>query len=185
MSKEVKSNNKFKTIDMIYVALGSAILAVCAWISIPIGQIPITLQTMGICLVAGLFRTKRGLMSVVVYILLGIVGVPVFSGFKSGLGVIAGPTGGYIVGFIFSALIVGLFSEKLGSKVWVLALSMALGITACYAFGSAWFYIYMHTKSAVTLSYVLGLCVVPYIIPDIVKIAVSCLLVNRLGKFVK
>ena len=185
MKEENKSVKRVKTIDMIYVALGAAILAVCAWISIPVGEIPITLQTMAICLIAGLFKTKRGILSTVIYILLGAIGVPVFAGFKSGLGVLAGPTGGYIIGFIFTALIVGLFSEKFGGKIWALAVSMVLGIAVCYAFGSAWFYIYMQSKTAVTLSYILGLCVVPYIVPDIVKIAVACILVNRLKKFVK
>lgn len=184
-TKKEKKISVIKTIDMIYIALGAAILAVCAWISIPVGQIPVTLQTMGVCLIAGLFKTKRGLMSIVIYILIGIIGVPVFSGFKSGIGVLAGPTGGYIVGFIFTALIVGIFSEKFNAKIWALAVSMVLGIAVCYAFGSAWFYVYMLSKNAVSLSYILGLCVVPYIVPDLVKIAVACLLVNRLRKFVK
>lgn len=185
MEKTEKKTKKIKTIDMIYIALGAALMAVCAWISIPIGEIPITLQTLAVCLVAGLFKTKRAVCSTLIYILLGAIGVPVFAGFKSGLGVLAGPTGGYIVGFIFTAVIVGLFSEKFNGKIWALALSMVLGIAVCYVFGSVWFFIYMQSKTAVTFSYIFGLCVAPYIVPDIVKIVVACILANRLKKFVK
>lgn len=182
---QVKKTRKIRTIDMIYVGLSAALIALGAWISIPIGDIPITLQTLMICLISGLFGMKRGTLSVLIYIVLGAVGVPVFSNFKAGLGVLAGPTGGYIVGFIFTALIVGLVADKTKGKLWVVALAMVLGIAVCYAFGTAWFYVYMQSKKAVTLSYILGLCVVPYIVPDLVKTAVACVLVNRLKKFVK
>lgn len=181
----VKKTRKIRTIDMIYVGLSAALIALGAWIAIPVGDIPITLQTLMICLISGLFGMKRGTLSVLIYIVLGAVGVPVFSNFKAGLGVLAGPTGGYIVGFIFTALIVGLVADKTKGQLWAVALAMVLGIAVCYAFGTAWFYVYMQSKKAVTLSYILGLCVVPYIIPDLVKTAVACVLVNRLKNFVK
>lgn len=182
---QVKKTRKIRTIDMIYVGLSAALIALGAWIAIPVGDIPITLQTLMICLISGLFGMKRGTLSVLIYIVLGAVGVPVFSNFKAGLGVLAGPTGGYIVGFIFTALIVGIVSDKMKGQLWAVALAMVLGIAVCYAFGTAWFYVYMQSKKAVTLSYILGLCVVPYIVPDLVKTAVACVLVNRLKKFVK
>ena len=182
---QVKKTRKIRTIDMIYVGLSAALIALGAWIAIPVGDIPITLQTLMICLISGLFGMKRGTLSVLIYIVLGAVGVPVFSNFKAGLGVLAGPTGGYIVGFIFTALIVGLVADKTKGQLWAVALAMVLGIAVCYAFGTAWFYVYMQSKKAVTLSYILGLCVVPYIVPDLVKTAVACVLVNRLKKFVK
>lgn len=183
--KSVKTSKKPRTIDMIYVGLSAALIALGAWIAIPVGDIPITLQTLMICLVSGLFGMKRGTLSVIIYVILGAVGMPVFSNFKAGLGVLAGPTGGYIVGFVFTALIVGFVSDKMNGKLWAIAVSMVVGIAVCYLFGTAWFYVYMQSKKAVTLSYILGLCVVPYIVPDVVKIAVSCVLVNRLKKFVK
>ena len=185
MEKTEKKTKKIKTIDMIYIALGAALMAVCAWISIPIGEIPITLQTLAVCLVAGLFKTKRAVCSTLIYILLGAIGVPVFAGFKSGFGVLAGPTGGYIVGFVFTALIVGFVSDKMKVRLWAVAIAMVVGIAVCYMFGTAWFYVYMQSKKAVTLSYILGLCVVPYIVPDVVKTVVACVLVSRLKKFVK
>ena len=183
--KTVKVSKKPRTIDMIYVGLSAALIALGAWIAIPVGDIPITLQTLMICLVSGLFGMKRGTLSVLIYIILGAIGVPVFSNFKAGLGVLAGPTGGYIVGFVFTALIVGLVSDKMKGRLWAVAIAMVVGIAVCYMFGTAWFYVFMQSKKAVTLSYILGLCVVPYIVPDVVKTAFACVLVSRLKKFVK
>lgn len=185
VEKSVKDRKKPRTIDMIYVGLSAALIALGAWISIPVGDIPITLQTLIICLISGLFGMKRGTLSILIYIVLGAVGMPVFSNFKAGIGVLAGPTGGYIVGFIFIAIVVGFVSDRMKGKLWAVALAMVCAIVLCYAFGTAWFFIYMQSKKVVTLSYVLGLCVVPYIIPDLVKMAVACVLVNRLKKFVK
>ena len=111
-AKTEKSKSKFKVIDLVYIGLSAALIAVCSWISIPLPTVPITLQTMGVVLIASLFGAKRGVIATVVYILLGAIGVPVFSGFSSGLGVIGGATGGYIIGFIFTALIVGITADK-------------------------------------------------------------------------
>ena len=125
---------KMKTLDMVYIALFACLMAICAWISIP-GQIPFTLQTMGVFLAVGLLGGKRGTVAVLVYILMGAVGLPVFSGF---------------------------------------------------AFGTAWFMVvYTSSKGAITLGAVLGMCVIPYIIPDAVKIAVALLLTKALKRFVK
>lgn len=176
---------KLKTIDMIYVGLSAAIIAVCAWITLPVGPVPFTLQTMAICLVAGLFGWKRGTFATVIYIALGAVGVPVFSGFKGGIGALVGPTGGYIIGFVFTALIVGFVSDKTKGKLWAIAVSMVVGIAVCYAFGTGWFYYFIQSTKPMTLGAVLGACVVPFIIPDLAKIAIASILVNRLKSLVK
>ena len=160
-------------------------MAICAWISIP-GQIPFTLQTMGVFLAVGLLGGKRGTVAVLVYILMGAVGLPVFSGFAGGLGKLLGMTGGYIVGFLVSALLMWAMEALFGSKKWVLPVSMVVGLIACYAFGTAWFMVvYTSSKGAITLGAVLGMCVIPYIIPDAVKIAVALLLTKALKRFVK
>ena len=159
--------------------------SICAWISIP-GQIPFTLQTMGVFLAVGLLGGKRGTVAVLVYILMGAVGLPVFSGFAGGLGKLLGMTGGYIVGFLVSALLMWAMEALFGSKKWVLPVSMVVGLIACYAFGTAWFMVvYTSSKGAITLGAVLGMCVIPYIIPDAVKIAVALLLTKALKRFVK
>ena len=137
MAQTEKKKTNSKVTDIVYIGLSAAIIAVCSWISIPL-TVPITLQTMGVVLISGLFGAKRGTLSTLLYILIGAIGVPVFSGFKSGFGVLLGSTGGYIIGFIFTALIVGIVSDKT-NKLWALILSMAVGILVCYAFGTAWF----------------------------------------------
>lgn len=180
MSEENVKKKKFKTIDIVYVGLFAALIAVCAWISIPM-TVSFTLQTCAICLTAGLLGWKRGTLTVIIYILLGMVGLPVFTGFKSGIAAVTGPTGGYIVGFIFTALIVGLAADKFGKKLWVNVIFMAVGILVCYLFGTVWFMI----AYKVTFASALTTCVIPFLIPDAAKIAVAAVLVNRLKKFVK
>ncbi len=166
--------------DLAYVAIGVAMLTVCAWTSIPL-TIPITLQTFAICLVAALLGTRLGLWTVAVYILLGAVGVPVFSGFRGGMGALLGTTGGYIIGFLFTALVVGLAVDRLGRKTPVLILSMVIGVLICYAFGTAWF-VLVYTKSSGGIGIVTALswCVFPYLIPDGVKIVLATILTGRL-----
>lgn len=180
MTDEKAKKKKFKTIDIVYIGLFAALIAVCAWISIPM-TVSFTLQTCAVCLTAGLLGWKRGTLTILVYILLGMVGLPVFTGFKSGIAAVTGPTGGYIVGFIFTALIVGLAADRLGKKLWVNILFMAIGILVCYLFGTVWFMI----AYKVTFASALTTCVIPFLIPDAVKIAVVAILVNRLKKFVK
>ena len=176
---------KMKTLDMVYIALFACLMAICAWISIP-GQIPFTLQTMGVFLAVGLLGGKRGTLAVLVYILMGAVGLPVFSGMSGGIGKLLGMTGGYIVGFLVSALLMWAMEALFGSKKWVLPVSMVVGLIACYAFGTAWFMVvYTSSKGAITLGAVLGMCVIPYIIPDAAKIAVALLLTKALKRFVK
>lgn len=176
---------KMNTRDMVYIALFACLMAICAWISIP-GQIPFTLQTMGVFLAVGLLGGKRGTLAVLVYILMGAVGLPVFSGMSGGIGKLLGMTGGYIVGFLFSALIMWAMETLLGKKLWVLALSMVAGLIACYAFGTGWFLVvYTSSKGAITLGAVLGMCVLPYIIPDLVKIALALVLTRILRKHIK
>lgn len=180
MTEQKSKKKKFKTIDIVYIGLFAALIAVCAWISIPM-TVSFTLHTCAVCLTAGLLGWKRGTLTVLVYILLGMVGLPVFTGFKSGIAAVTGPTGGYIVGFIFTALIVGLAADRLGKRLWANILFMAIGILVCYLFGTVWFMI----AYKVTFVSALTTCVIPFLIPDAVKIAVAAILVNRLKKFVK
>ena len=147
---------KLSTKDMAYIGLFACLMAICAWISIP-GQIPFTLQTMGVFLAVGLLGGKRGTLAVLVYVLMGAVGLPVFSGFTGGIGRLLGATGGYIIGFLASALLMWALEKVLGEKKWGLALSMLLGLIACYAFGTAWFLVvYTNAKGAISLAAVLG-----------------------------
>ena len=172
--------NKFKTIDMVYIAVFAVLIAICSWISIPT-TVPFTLQTFAVFLAVGVLGGKRGSLSVLIYILLGAVGIPVFAGFSGGFGVLLGQTG-----FLFSALLMWLMEALLGKKTWVLGLSMVLGLIVCYAIGTVWFMVvYARNSGAVGLATVLGWCVIPFIIPDLIKIVLALALSKRLGKALK
>lgn len=175
-------NSKFSLREMAYIAMGAVIIAVCSWISIP-ATVPFTLQTFAVCLVTAVFGLKMGLWTVGIYILLGAVGVPVFSGFRGGLGALLGTTGGYIVGFIFTALIVGMAVKKFGRRPLVLVISMVIGVLVCYTFGTAWFMVVYAQKSGpIGIMTALGWCVFPYLIPDGIKIVLAVLLTGRLTR---
>lgn len=187
MEKQKKNERKkFSVTDLVYIGVSAALLAICSWITIPLPSVPITLQTMGICLVAGLLGMKRGTLATLVFIALGAIGMPVFSEFTGGISIILGQTGGYIVGFIFTSLIIGFVSDKFKGRLIPLILSMVAGISVCYAFGTAWFAaVYAKANDPASILTILGWCVFPFIIPDIVKIIVAGLLTIRLRKFVK
>lgn len=173
--------SRFSVKDMVFTAMFAALIAVCSLLSIPVGEVPVTLQTFAVCLSAAMLGWKRGTLSVLIYILLGAVGIPIFAGMKGGFGVLAGPTGGYIVGFLLTALIIGVTADKSGRRALPLTLSMILGVLACYAVGTVWFMVV--TKMHIGES--LMLCVVPFLIPDAVKLAAAVLLTDRLMKVVK
>ena len=102
--------------DLSYIAVSTALIVVSAWIAVPFGEVPITMQTAVICLIAGLLGTKRAAFAVAAYILLGAVGVPVFAGFTGGLARLIAPMGGYIVGFLPLAIVVGLVADRTKNK---------------------------------------------------------------------
>ena len=168
--------------DMAYIALFAALIAICAWISIPTA-VPFTLQTFGVFCAVGLLGGKRGTLAVLVYIALGAIGLPVFAGFKGGLSALLGATGGYIVGFVLSALVYWLVTKLLGDRVWSAALGMALGLLVCYAFGTVWFMsVYARSTGAIGLTTALGWCVFPFLLPDAIKIALALLVSRRIPK---
>ena len=175
---------KLKTKDLALCALFAALIAVCAWISIP-ATVPFTLQTFAIFAALGLLGGKRGTVAVAVYLLLGAIGVPVFAGFQGGIGALLGTTGGYLLGFLLTALIVWGMEARFGSKAGVFLLSAVLGMLVCYAFGTAWYLVvYARTKGAISLATALGWCVAPFLIPDAVKIALAVLLRGRLKRHI-
>lgn len=170
-----------KTTNSIRTALMAVLIAVCAWISIPV-EIPFTMQTFGVFLTLRLLRGKHGTMSILIYILLGLIGAPVFAGFSSGAAILLGPTGGYIIGFLFCGIIFTAAEQHFHSRSAENAV-LALGLAVCYAFGTIWF---MHVMSLRGNSYsflqALMLCVVPYLIPDLCKLVLSQLIADRVIK---
>ena len=174
-----------KTQSMAYIALFAVLIAVCSWISIPT-IIPFTLQTFAVTLSVGVLGGRRGTLAVLIYLLLGAVGVPVFAGFSGGLGAFMGPTGGYLAGFIFTALVMWGIEALLGNKLWVRIVSMVLGLAVMYAFGTVWFMIvWARTSGPISFGAALLMCVVPYLIPEVVKTALSAILSGRLRTILK
>lgn len=173
-----------KTYDIVYIAVFAVIMAICSWISIP-AAVPFTLQTFGVFIAVGVLGGKRGSLSVLVFILLGAIGIPVFANFSGGIGVLAGPTGGYIIGFLFSALLMWAMEKLPGKKSVMQIVSMIAGLIVCYAFGTVWFVIvYGRMNGPIGFTAALASCVVPFIIPDIIKIALAYVLSRKLRKYV-
>ncbi|MBE5684651.1 MAG: biotin transporter BioY [Ruminococcus sp.] len=174
-----------KTYDLVYIAVFAVVMAVCSWISIP-AQVPFTLQTFGVFMAVGVLGGKRGTLAVLVYVLLGAVGVPVFAGFSGGIGALLGNAGGYIIGFIFSALVMWAIEHVFGRKPVVQIISMIVGLIVCYAFGTVWFmFAYARSTGPVGLMAVLGWCVFPFIIPDLIKIALAYVLSGKVRKYAR
>ena len=178
-------DSKTKTLDLVYTAMGVTLICVCSWINIPM-TVPFTLQTFAIPAVLLILGKKRGTIATIVYVLMGATGIPVFAGFTGGLAILLGNTGGYIIGFIFIALIytaaVKIFGEKKGVKI----IALIAGLIVCYAFGTAWFmYIYLKDTGEVGLFSVLTWCVLPYIVPDLVKIFLAILISDRVKRFIR
>ena len=161
-----KKTQHQKIVAMVQIALFAAIIAVCSWIQIPM-TVPFTMQTFAVFCALATLGGKGGTISILIYIVLGAVGVPVFAGFTGGIGILFGTTGGYIIGFLFTGLL-----------YWLM-----LGLAVCYAFGTAWFMIvYAKDSGSVGLLTALGWCVFPFILPDCVKMALAILIGKRLPK---
>ena len=172
-----------KVRNMALCGLFTAVMAVCAWLSIPMGDSVITLQTFGIFLTLGLLGGRRGSLSILVYLLLGAVGAPVFSAFRGGLGALLGTTGGYIFGFMLTGVIYWLMTAIKDTPLTRL-LAMVLGLLVCYACGSLWYMTRYLSAGSVTLGLVLLKCVVPYLVPDAIKLILAWLLTAKLKRFV-
>lgn len=180
MTDTKATRKKMSTYSMVYIALFAVLMAVCSQIQIP-SVVPFTLQTFAVFLTCGLLGGRRGLASIIVFILLGAIGLPVFAGFKGGAAALAGTTGGYIIGFIFLALVMWLLEKPAKKSFIILVISMIIGLAVCYAFGTAWFiFLYTRANGPVALGTVLGWCVIPFIIPDLGKIALASVLTIRL-----
>lgn len=177
-------NSKFRVVDLTYMAVGAALTAVCSWISIP-STVPFTLQTFAVFCVLSLLGGKRGTVSIVIYILLGAVGMPVFAGFTGGIGILLGTTGGYIIGFILMGLLFWLAEHFFGNALPVRIVSMLAGLLVCYAFGTGWFlWVYARQSGAVGIGTALSWCVLPFILPDLAKMALAVGIAGRVKKFI-
>lgn len=153
-------------------ALMAALMCILGPNSIPIGPVPVSLTNLVIYLAVYLLGTKGSTISYIVYLFLGMVGLPVFSGYEGGFGKLAGPTGGYLIGFILMAIVCGIFMEKSHANVWITSLGMVLGTIVAYLFGTVWF---IHQLDY-TWGQALAVCVWPFIPFDLIKIVIAGIL---------
>ena len=175
----VKNNksNLFSVRSMVFIAVFAAIICIASPFSIPLpGLIPISLATFAIYLTGAMLGWKRGMFATLVYILIGTVGLPVFTGFSGGFAKLFGVTGGYIIGYIPLVILTGLFADKFADKKRLapvgMIVGMILGTAALYTFGTIWYMIY---TGANIVSALMG-CVVPFLIGDMIKIVCSTLI---------
>lgn len=162
-----------KTMSITIIALMTAILCVLAPISIPISTVPISMGTFAVYLCATILGPKKGVVCVLIYLLLGAIGLPVYAGGAAGVGVIAGPTGGYLVGFLFLAFFTGWFSYHFANKAIILCLGMIIGTLLCYLIGTIWLGFSLHLGTWESL--MAG--VIPFIPGDILKM-IACTVIS-------
>ena len=176
----VETGRNMKVLDLVYIAIGAALIAICSWISIPTA-VPFTLQTFAVFFVLLVLGGERGTLATLIYVLLGAIGVPVFAGFTGGVGILFGSTGGYILGFIFTGLIYMLFMKFFKKSLVTKVIALVIGLAVCYAFGTAWFmHVYIENSGPVGLVTVLGWCVFPFIIPDLLKMVLAVMIARRI-----
>ena len=177
-----KDRARTTTITMAYIAVSVALEVVCAYLTVP-AVVPFTMQTFGVFFVLCFLGGAKGTAVIAVYLAMGLIGLPVFSGFKGGVAALMGPTGGYLLGFLVTALIYWLGTavwHRKATNVWVQSVLCVVGLLACYLLGTVWFiYVYHATDS---WARALTLCVVPYLLPDALKLVLALSLAKALRK---
>ncbi|MBR0434546.1 MAG: biotin transporter BioY [Lachnospiraceae bacterium] len=185
MSNTTEEKKRFEVRDLAMMGICVAFIAMCAFISIPTA-VPFTLQTFAIFFVLLILGGKKGLITIVTYILLGAIGIPVFAGFKGGLGALFGLTGGYIMGFILTAIIYLILTFKEDTKLWIKIMALVIGLIVCYLYGTLWFvHIYTKSTGAIGFTQALMTCVVPFIPFDAIKLVAAVLISGRVKKIIE
>ena len=166
--ENTRVSRSIQTYAMVSTALMTAVTCILAPLSVPIGPVPISFTNLAIYLSLYLLDWKRGTLSYFLYLLIGFAGLPVFSGFTGGVAKLAGPTGGYIAGFIPMAIIAGIVIDHC-QKRWIQLLGMIVGTAICYALGTAW----VCVQAGYTVSAALAVCVFPFIPADLIKMLIA------------
>lgn len=176
------SKLKIKNRDIALIPLFSALMAVCAWISIP-SPIPFTMQTFAVFFALSFLGAAKGMVSIGIYLLMGAIGLPVYASFTSGMGILLGMNGGYMFGWLFSGLAMLIFEKLFCEKIWIRAISMVAGLALCYVTGTAWFMaVYAAETGTVGLWAAIAFCVAPFVIPDLIKLGLVLWISQRLKK---
>ena len=180
MNEQIKTTEKPKmtTQTIALIAVMTAVTCVLAPFSLPIGPVPISFTNLTIYIGLYVLGMKKETISCAVYLIIGLAGVPVFSGFSGGPGKLIGPTGGYLIGFVPMAIVAGFFIDKFDGKRVPSILGMVIGTAICYTLGTAWFCIQADSQ----LVNALGLCVFPFLPGDAVKIVVAAVFGPQIQK---
>ena len=180
-----QGKNTQQTYNIVLCGLFAALIAVCSQISLNV-TVPFTMQTFAVFCALGTLGGAWGTAAVLVYIIIGAIGVPVYAGFTGGIGILFGLTGGYFLGFIFSGLIYWGITKFFGKKLITEIIAMVSGIAVCYLFGTLWFMaVSSYQGEPVGFAPALMMCVVPFIIPDAAKIVLALAVSRRLEKYVR
>ncbi len=173
---------RMQTQDLLMISLGTAVLVLSSWISIPLA-VPFTMQTFGVFTILLVLGGRRGIGCILLYLLLGAAGFPVFSGFGAGIGILLGPTGGYLMGFVLMGVVFRTAEKYFGNGQAAKVSSLTAGLFLCYAFGTAWFiHVYGNHTGSVGLGTALSWCVLPFILPDLIKLGLALAVSPRIRK---
>ena len=167
--------------NLVFIAIMTALICVCSWVTLTIGPVPFTLQTFAVFLAFVILGGRDASIAIALYILLGIVGVPVFAGFKSGIGTIMGPTGGFIIGYLLIGLIYWAIPKKLKSSNIAKLIVFIVCNAICYAAGVAWFVLFKYG----TIETAISACVIPFIVPDALKISLAVIIGGEVSRKLK
>ncbi|MTB64780.1 biotin transporter BioY [Streptococcus sp. zg-86] len=165
------------TKSLIYSAIGAGLIAVLSQIIIPIGPVPFTLQTLAIGLIASLYSPKAAITSLLLYLLLGAIGLPVFAGFSGGIASLFGPTAGFLWGFLLYAGVTALFTSAQSSRIHIFFANLA-GDALCFLSGSLVFSLITYSSLEKTLA----ITVLPFLIPDLFKILIITMVHRPLSR---
>lgn len=168
----MENTNKINTRQLTLIGVIAAVTCILGPLSLPIGIIPISLTNLVIYFAVYALGKKRGTLSYIVYLFIGLIGLPVFSGFSGGFPKLFGPTGGYLIGFIFMAFISGIFIDKFSNTFYMCFLGMVIGTIITYIFGTAW----LAYETKMTFNAALAVGVFPFIPGDIIKIVIATLI---------
>ena len=194
MTESRNKPGRKRAYDITLIAVSAALITVCSWLTIPLGPVPFTLQTLAVLAVLMTIGGRRGTIAITVYLALGAVGVPVFSQFKGGPAAFIGPTGGFLAGFLVASLIFWLFEKLFFVRLMTTSVKRFIfGIVnslifeiVLYTVGVIWFMtVYAAQTGPVGLGTVLGWCVIPFIIPDLIKMVAASVIGSRASRFVR
>ena len=166
---------------MTYISVGAVILTVCSWITVPFA-VPFTMQTFAVFALLLVTGGKKGTASILLHLLIGCAGLPVFSGFGGGFSHLLGPTGGYLVGFLLTGILYMIFEKTVkGKRTVFTVLLLASGLLLCYVCGTVWFAaVYGSEGEKTGFAVAVSTCVLPYVLPDSLKLALAVQVGKRL-----